>query len=77
MPSTALDAGRAASVLEQFTRRLGRAPAAYLLRTTAIPIAAVARQVGYDSEAAFSRAFRRRYDTPPLRYRKGDTPPRP
>ncbi|WP_433590840.1 cupin domain-containing protein [Nocardia sp. CA-145437] len=73
---------------DRFTRRLGRAPAAYLadrrlaraatlLRTTTIPIAAVAHQVGYDSEAAFSRAFRRRYDTPPLRYRKGDTPARP
>ncbi|WP_040805467.1 AraC family transcriptional regulator [Nocardia concava] len=68
---------------DRFTRRLGQPPAAYLadrrlaraatlLRTTPIPIAALAHQVGYDSEAAFSRAFRRRYDVPPLRYRKGD-----
>nr|WP_235949381.1 AraC family transcriptional regulator [Nocardia terrae] len=68
---------------DRFTRRLGQPPAAYLadrrlaraatlLRTTPIPVASVAHQVGYDSEAAFSRAFRRRYDVPPLRYRKGD-----
>ncbi|MFE3194241.1 AraC family transcriptional regulator [Nocardia sp. NPDC059240] len=67
---------------DRFTRRMGQPPAAYLadrrlaraatlLRTTTIPIAALAHQVGYDSEAAFSRAFRRRYDVPPLRYRKG------
>ncbi|MGW4355181.1 cupin domain-containing protein [Nocardia sp. NPDC004582] len=72
---------------DRFTRRLGRSPAAYLadrrlaraatlLRTTTIPITGVAHQVGYDSEAAFSRAFRRRYDTPPLRYRKSGTPAR-
>ncbi|GAB2535556.1 AraC family transcriptional regulator [Nocardia heshunensis] len=68
---------------DRFTRRMGQPPAAYLadrrlaraatlLRTTSIPVAALAHQVGYDSEAAFSRAFRRRYEVPPLRYRKGD-----
>ncbi len=72
---------------DRFTRRLGQPPAAYLtgqrlaraatlLRTSTIPIATVAHQVGYDSEAAFSRAFHRHYGTPPLRYRKGENPAR-
>ncbi|MFD6357774.1 AraC family transcriptional regulator [Nocardia tengchongensis] len=73
---------------DRFTRRLGQPPAAYLtgqrlaraatlLRTSTIPIATVAHQVGYDSEAAFSRAFHRHYGTPPLRYRKGENPASP
>jgi AraC-like DNA-binding protein len=30
----------------------------------------VANDVGYESEAAFNRAFKRRFDTPPARYRR-------
>jgi len=33
--------------------------------------AAVARQVGYTSEFAFSRAFTRHHHVPPGRYRRG------
>lgn len=40
-----------------------------LLRETSFPLADIAEQVGYDSEAAFSRAFKRRYGVPPGRVR--------
>jgi transcriptional regulator GlxA family with amidase domain len=36
-----------------------------LLGTTQLSVAAVARRVGYDSEEAFSRAFRRNHGSPP------------
>lgn len=66
---------------ERFTRLLGNPPAAYLaqrrldraaelLRTTGAPVSAVADEVGYTSEAAFSRAFRRRHGMPPLHWRR-------
>jgi AraC-like DNA-binding protein len=65
---------------QQFTRLLGRPPLSYiadrrlghaaeLLRTSAAPVAAIANEVGYSSEAAFSRAFRRRYGQPPRQWR--------
>jgi transcriptional regulator GlxA family with amidase domain len=41
-----------------------------LLRDTSLPITLVAEQVGYASEAAFSRAFKHRYGTPPSRWRR-------
>jgi transcriptional regulator GlxA family with amidase domain len=44
--------------------------AADLLRDTALPVTVSAANVGYLSEAAFSRAFRRRYSTPPARWRR-------
>ncbi|MCM6778674.1 AraC family transcriptional regulator [Nocardia sp. CDC159] len=69
---------------ERFTRRLGRSPAAYvadrrlaraadLLRSTSTPISDIAHRIGYDSEAAFTRAFRRHYGQPPSRWRRLDT----
>jgi AraC-like DNA-binding protein len=65
---------------DRFTTRVGKPPAGYLghvrldaaatlLRETSIPVAAIARTVGYTSESAFSRAFRQRYDAPPARWR--------
>jgi len=33
-------------------------------------VAEVAATVGYGSEAAFNRAFRRQYDCPPARFRR-------
>ena len=48
-------------------RRLGRA--ADLLRTSSAPVGAIANEVGYSSEAAFSRAFRRRFGQPPREWR--------
>jgi transcriptional regulator GlxA family with amidase domain len=63
--------------------RVGKPPATYLahvrldaaidlLRDTSLPVALIAENVGYASEAAFSRASKRRYGTPPARWR-GDT----
>ncbi|WP_084653438.1 AraC family transcriptional regulator [Nocardioides insulae] len=63
------------SVLDQrFRQVVGRAPIRYLsdwrlhvagdlLRSTDLGVATVARRVGYESEEAFSRAFKRRYGT--------------
>ncbi len=43
---------------------------AALLRDTRITIAAVAQQVGYESEAAFARAFKRLMGKPPATWRR-------
>ncbi|WP_426990960.1 helix-turn-helix domain-containing protein [Cupriavidus sp. 30B13] len=34
------------------------------------PLAAVAEQVGYDSEAAFNRAFKREFGMPPASWKR-------
>ncbi|WP_433855856.1 helix-turn-helix domain-containing protein [Streptomyces kronopolitis] len=47
--------------------RLGRAKE--LLTKTELPVAAVARRVGYDDPAYFSRLFTRRVGTAPVRFR--------
>lgn len=74
--------GVSRSVLgERFTRYLAEPPMSYLtrwrlqlaaqaLRGTAKGVAEIAGDVGYESEAAFSRAFKREFGTPPARYRK-------
>jgi AraC-like DNA-binding protein len=65
----------------RFTARVGTPPAAYLahvrldaatglLRDTALPVTLIAANVGYMSEAAFSRAFKRCYGMPPARWRQ-------
>lgn len=65
----------------RFVARVGKPPATYLahvrldtatglLRDTALPVSLIAENVGYRSEAAFSRAFRHRYGTPPARWRR-------
>ena len=41
-----------------------------LLRDTSLPATHIAENVGYTSEAAFSRAFKHRYGTPPARWRR-------
>ncbi|WP_406371012.1 AraC family transcriptional regulator [Streptomyces sp. NBC_00647] len=48
--------------------RLARAKE--LLAATELPVAAVARRVGYDDPAYFSRLFTRRVGTPPVRFRE-------
>ncbi|MFF9197939.1 helix-turn-helix domain-containing protein [Streptomyces sp. NPDC014779] len=50
------------------TVRLGRAKE--LLAATDLPVAAVARRVGYDDPAYFSRLFTRRVGTAPIRFRE-------
>jgi AraC-like DNA-binding protein len=65
----------------RFVKRVGTPPAAYiaqirletaadLLQYTTQSIGGIAAQVGYDSEAAFSRAFSKRYTMPPSRWRQ-------
>ena len=65
----------------RFVARGGKPPATYLahvrldaatdlLRDTSLPVTLVAENVGYTSEAAFSRAFKHRYGTPPARWRR-------
>jgi transcriptional regulator GlxA family with amidase domain len=65
---------------ERFSRLVGRAPmqylavwrlqlAAELLQTTQLGVSAVAYRVGYESEAAFNRAFRRAMGKPPAQWR--------
>ena len=44
--------------------------AARLLRETHAPVNAIALEVGYDSEAAFSRAFKRLTGSPPASWRR-------
>ncbi len=76
------EAGTSRSVLTaRFARFLGKSPLAYLARwrlqlavrlleTTHKSIQQIAVGVGYESEASFSRAFKREFDVPPARYRK-------
>ena len=76
-----------AAFARRFSSLVGEAPLAYLtrwrlnlaaqqLRDTNQPIAAVAAQVGYSSEYAFSRAFTRFHGQPPGRYRRQPRVPR-
>jgi transcriptional regulator GlxA family with amidase domain len=44
--------------------------ASRLLETTRRPIQQIAAETGYDSEAAFNRAFKREFGAPPARHRK-------
>ncbi|WP_051571616.1 helix-turn-helix domain-containing protein [Cryptosporangium arvum] len=46
---------------------------AQLLHGSDLTLAAIARQVGYSTEFAFSGAFRRAYGVSPGRYRKAST----
>jgi AraC-like DNA-binding protein len=66
---------------ERFVQFLGEPPLAYLarwrlqlaarlLQTTQKTILHVAIDVGYESEAAFNRAFKREFDLPPAQYRR-------
>jgi AraC-like DNA-binding protein len=67
--------------VERFTRYLAEPPMAYLMRwrlqlaaralgSTSRGIADIAEEVGYESEAAFNRAFKREFGSPPARYRR-------
>ena len=75
-------AGLSRSALAQrFTQLLGQPPMQYLarwrlqiaaqeLRHGTRSLAAIAERVGYESEAAFNRAFRREFGTPPASWRR-------
>lgn len=66
---------------DRFTSLIGQPPMRYLtawrmqvaahkLRENRQTIAQIAFEVGYESEAAFTRAFRREFDMPPAAWRK-------
>ena len=68
------------ALAERFRHFLGQSPMAYLttwrltlgaraLISTDRNVAEIASQVGYESEAAFNRAFKRHFHVPPARYR--------
>jgi transcriptional regulator GlxA family with amidase domain len=75
------EVGVSRSVLaERFRHFLGVPPMAYLtswrlqlgaqlLTSTNRGVAQIAGEVGYESEPAFNRAFKREFDAPPARYR--------
>jgi transcriptional regulator GlxA family with amidase domain len=69
------------ALTEKFARYLNQSPMAYLtdwrlelgaesLRSTSRSVLQVASEVGYESEAAFNRAFKRRFGKPPGEYRR-------
>jgi transcriptional regulator GlxA family with amidase domain len=69
------------ALAERFTRLIGVAPMHYLanwrmqvaaqeLRKSSTSLAQVAGKVGYESEAAFSRAFKRAFGTAPAMWRR-------
>jgi AraC-like DNA-binding protein len=69
------------ALVERFTRYLAEPPMTYLTRwrlqlaarsleKTSRGVADIAAQVGYESEAAFNRAFKREFGQPPGRYRR-------
>lgn len=68
------------ALVERFTRFLAEPPMTYLTRwrlqvaarsleKTSRGVAEIAADVGYESEAAFNRAFKREFGQPPGRYR--------
>jgi len=78
----AREVGCSRSILaERFTHFLGQPPIQYLtkwrlalaasqLRSIGSSLARIAEQVGYESEAAFNRAFRREFGMPPAQWRR-------
>jgi AraC-like DNA-binding protein len=49
--------------------------AAHQLRNSDTPLARIAEQVGYESEAAFNRAFKRSFGVPPATWRRDASAP--
>lgn len=69
------------ALADRFTRLIGEPPMRYLarwriqvaahqLRSSDAPLARIAEQVGYESEAAFNRAFKRSFGVPPATWRR-------
>lgn len=72
------------TLAERFTFLVGESPMQYLtrwrlalaaqaLRAGADPIARVAENSGYESEAAFNRAFKREFGLPPAAWRRAES----
>jgi transcriptional regulator GlxA family with amidase domain len=81
LAALAKEAGVSRSVLaERFRHYLSEPPMAYLTRwrlqlgaqmlvSTSYSVAQITDEVGYESEAAFNRAFKREFTLPPARFR--------
>jgi transcriptional regulator GlxA family with amidase domain len=78
--AVAVGASRAV-LAERFSHFVGEPPLSYLARwrlqlaarlleTTKATVIRVASEVGYESEAAFCRAFKREFGSPPAQYRR-------
>ena len=72
------------ALADRFIRLVGMPPMHYLaswrmqvatekLRTTSASLAQIAESVGYDSEAAFSRAFKKAFGTAPATWRRSNS----
>jgi AraC-like DNA-binding protein len=70
------------ALAERFAQLIGEPPMQYLMRWRLAlaaralreghdPIVRIAGRVGYESEAAFNRAFKRATGSPPATWRKG------
>lgn len=77
-----------AALAKRFVELVGEAPMQYLatwrmhlarhlLRESTLGIAEIAARVGYESEAAFNRAFRRLVGAPPASWRRGRVASKP
>ena len=78
----AREANTSRSVLvERFTRLVGRPPMSYLTRwrmalaaellhDSTLAMTRIAEEVGYETDTAFSRAFRREFGKPPAAWRR-------
>lgn len=87
LQSLAREAGISRSVLaERFMQFVGHPPIEYLtnwrmqlaanqLRSSTESVAEIANRVGYESEAAFSRAFKKAVGTPPSEWRRAPQGP--
>ncbi len=81
-PALAREVGASRSAFaDRFTKVMGEPPMRYLtrwrlqkaarrLRDTTDGVARIAFETGYESEAAFTRAFRREYGAPPAAWRR-------
>jgi AraC-like DNA-binding protein len=87
LAALAEEAGLSRSVLaERFRHYLNEPPMAYLTRwrlhlgaqmlaSTSYSVAQIGSEVGYESEAAFNRAFKREFTVPPARFRSQSRSP--
>ncbi len=86
LESLAREAGTSRSVLaEKFTHFVGQSPIQYLakwrmaiasnlLRRSALSTMHIALEVGYETDTAFSRAFKREFGMPPASWRRQNGP---
>jgi AraC-like DNA-binding protein len=88
LPQMLVDEFRAVDILKRFAELVGEPPMQYLTRWRMqcaarlladgqAKVSAVALQVGYESEAAFSRAFKKAAGVPPAAWRRRHAAPAP